>query len=48
MFHTRITAIVPAGVPIGGLRSAIADVASAQDLDVTVRPIVPMGTAADA
>ncbi len=40
MFHMRITAIVPPEVPLGRLRSELSEIASAQDLDITVRPIV--------
>ena len=40
MFHMRITAIVPGDVPMSDLRDELARVASAQDLDITVRAIV--------
>ena len=40
MFHMRITAIVPADVSMSALRSELADIASTQDLDITIRPLV--------
>lgn len=40
MFHMRITAIVPPEVPLGRLRAELTEIASAQDLDITVRPVV--------
>jgi len=40
MFRMRITAIVPSEVPLGRLRAELSEIAAAQDLDITVRPIV--------
>ncbi|MFW5826224.1 MAG: glycine cleavage system protein R [bacterium] len=40
MFHMRITAIVPGDVSASDLRDELAHVASTQDLDISVRPIV--------
>ena len=40
MFHMRIAAIIPPEIPMGRLRGELAEIASAQDLDITVRPIV--------
>lgn len=43
MFHMRITAIVPPGVSLGELRDDLARVASVQDLDIRIRPILAGG-----
>jgi hypothetical protein len=40
MFHMRITAIVPPEIPVGRLRTELAEIAAAQDLDITVRPVL--------
>ncbi len=41
MFHMRIVAIIPEGVPLQRMREELAEVAAANDLDITVKPILP-------
>ena len=41
MFHMRIVAIIPEGVPLQRLRDDLSGVATAHDLDITVKPILP-------
>ncbi|MFW5686000.1 MAG: glycine cleavage system protein R [Spirochaetota bacterium] len=44
MFHMRIMAIVPSDVSVAGLRAELAEVATSQDLDITVRPLIAGGS----
>lgn len=41
LFHMRLRAIVPVALHVSTLREELAELAVAQDLDITVRPIVP-------
>jgi glycine cleavage system transcriptional repressor len=41
MFHMRITMIVPPSVKVGQLREELGDLASVQDLDITLRALAP-------
>ncbi len=40
MFRMSIVAIVPPGVEVGRLRNELGEIASAQDLDISMKPIV--------
>lgn len=43
MFHMRIIAIVPPEISLRRLREELAEVAAANNLDITVRPVVSSG-----